>query len=178
MSFDLEELSMRLITAFILLYMCASTMAADEPNKKVGDFLGADIVEILNNATKVEVFRVQREAKPGDEAIGGYKITGKGKEQGKDFVAGIRAIAFDEKTYNFESAKLCEFDPGVAYKFISGEKSCVLLLCFVCKELQFQFEPKEGKKFHAHEDFDNRYAELLKLAKQALPDDKEIQALK
>lgn len=169
---------MRLIAAFALLYMCASTMAADEPNKKVSDFLSAEVVDILKNATKVEVYRVHRQPKAGDESIGGFKIIGKGKEQDKDFAAAVRAIAFDEKTYNFEAAKACEFDPGVAYKFISGEKSCILLVCFTCKELEFQIEPKSGKTFRAHEDFDSKFAELLKLAKQALPDDKDIQGLK
>jgi hypothetical protein len=169
---------MRRFAAVCLLFICSLVHAADEPGKKVADFLGADVVDILKTATKVEVFRIQYEAKEGDNAIGGYKVIGAGKDQDKDFVAAIRTLAFDEKTYKFESAKLCEFDPGVAFKIISGEKSCVLLLCFTCKELEFQFAPKDGKAVHAHEDFDSKQPEFLKLAKASLPNDKDIQALK
>jgi hypothetical protein len=170
---------MRIHAAILTVLMTSALFvsAAEVPDKKVADFLGADVVDILKTATKVEVFRIQGVAKGNDESIGGYRVIGAGKDQDKDFVAAIRALAFDEKTYSFESAKLCIFDPGVAFKLVSGEKSCVLLLCFHCSELEFKLSPK-GDKATPHEDFDNKYAEFLKLAKASLPNDKDIQALK
>jgi len=54
-----------------------------------------------------------------------------------------------------------------------------VLLCFKCKELEVAQLNADGSLASqpAHEDFDPAHAHLLKLAKEALPDDPVIQAL-
>ncbi len=121
----------------------------------------------------MEVYRVRVGRKPsGYMEIGGYEILAQAKDQDKAFAGKLATILFDEKTYNFEVAKGCEFDPGVAFRVWKDKASAIVLLCFACDELEIQQDKHRG-----HEDFDAKRGELLKLAKLALPDDKDIQAL-
>jgi hypothetical protein len=163
---------MRLLLPLAAVACCCLTGFAAEPTANVKKFLGDKTIEILDGATKVEVYRISPNTKPGSNTIGEYPIIGRGKDQDKAFAAKLRTILFDESTYNFESAKACEFSPGVALRVFKGEEYADVFLCFSCKELRIQ----QGKHVN-QEDFDNKYSELVKLAKTALPDDKEIQAL-
>jgi hypothetical protein len=173
----MEARTMRLIPIALVCVLSLRTFAADEPGKKVAEFLGAGVVDVLRNADKVEVFRVGNSEHSKQETLAGHSVISKGKDQDKDkeFAGKLRDILFDEKTYDFGSAKECKFNPGVAFRVLSGDKTILVLLCFTCKELMIVGGSETKERY---EDFDGSAAKLTALAKLGLPDDKEIQALK
>jgi hypothetical protein len=170
-----------MIRCALVLALALPCLAAKPPSARVKTFLGDRAVDVLSATDKVEVYRVQGfRNKPDDKAemIGGYAVLAKGKEQGKEFAGRLREVLFNDKTYLFDVAKLCKFDPGVAYRLRKGNVTVEVLLCFSCDEvLVLTLEGgKEVKR--SHEDVDPMRAVLVKLAKEALPDDKDIQGLK
>jgi hypothetical protein len=169
----------------LVLVLALPCLAAKPPSTRVKNFLGDKAVDVLSAADRVEVYRIQGfrpdpQKKPDDKAekIGGYMVLAKGKEQGKEFAGRLREVLFNDKTYLFDVAKLCIFDPGVAFRMRKGEVTVEVLLCFSCDEVLVL--TSEGGKVarRSHEDVDPMRAVLVKLAKEALPDDKDIQALK
>jgi hypothetical protein len=91
----------------------------------------------------------------------------------------LAAVFFNEKTYDFASAKGCLFDPGVIFRVWNGSQYLDLILCFQCNEFKFRLTDESGKELRqGGEDFDRSRAALLALAKEAFPNDREIQSLK
>ena len=133
---------------------------------------------VLESASRVEVFRIKpRRDKDAAKQIGGYPILATGKDQGKEFAAGLTKVLKDEKTWNGMAARC--FNPGVAFR-VHGEKGSVdVIVCFACTNFAFTVNDSDGKPaFKSSGAFGPRVGPLLKLAKKAFPDDKEIQGLK
>lgn len=139
---------------------------------------------ILAGATKVEVFRIDGHIdrpdatpiKPGDPTVGGYAILARGKDQGQEFAAKLRNILTDSKTYSDTFAHC--FWPGVAFRVWKGEDSVDVIICFTCGN--FYLGPPTDKRVMENASFfksPNR-GRLVQLAKDAFPEDKEVQALK
>jgi hypothetical protein len=158
-----------------------SCAAAGDPSPKVTKFLGDSAITVLQGATRVEPFRLSDErAGEGKPNVGKYAVTATGKEQGEAFAKRLAAVLLDERTYRFDSAKGCIFQPGVGYRIWKGDEAAVeVVICFTCDEL-IVHAPKaaDGSVRGAMEDFDPARPALVKLAKEAFPDDKEIQGLK
>jgi hypothetical protein len=137
---------------------------------------------ILAGATKVEVFRVDgfhpREDpsrwKPGEMHVGGYPVTGRGPDQGKAFADQLARVLSRWSTYSNAYAKC--FWPGVAFRIWKGEEYVEILICFLCENL-YAGPPRdfvmENASFHGS--YSRR--DFVRLAKEAFPDDPEIQAL-
>lgn len=139
---------------------------------------------ILAGATKVEVFRIDGRndppdptlIKPSDPTVGGYAILARGYDQGQEFAAKLRGILTDNKTYTDKHAKC--FWPGVAFRVWKGEDSVDVIICFQCGN--FYLGPPADKRVMENASFNgspNR-SRLVRLAKEAFPDDKEVQELK
>jgi hypothetical protein len=151
---------------------------ADPPSDKVKRFLGDKTAEIVEKATRVEVFRInsQRTNEPGDKYIAGYKITAKGKKQGMKFAAKVRAALFDEKTYLGQSARC--YEPGVAFRVWHGEEAVEVIICFRCTNFEVL---RKGAPLTAERNlfgFGPGLQPFLALAQEALPNDRVIQSLK
>jgi len=143
-------------------------------------FLGDRAVRIIEGATKVEVFRIKpmQEQKPAGEVIGGYTVLSAGRDQGPDFARRLAAVLLDDKTYDFDRAKGCIFSPGVVFRFRNGAELVEVITCYHCSEFKIVVKDARGAVVRVvGEDFDNARPALVKLAKDAFPDDKEIQAL-
>jgi len=143
-------------------------------------FLGDRAVRIIKDATKVEVFRIKpmKEQKPAGEVIGGYTVLSAGRDQGPDFARRLASVLLDDKTYAFDRAKGCIFSPGVVFRLWKGKESVEVITCFQCDEFSILAKDARGETIRqVGEDFDNARPALVKLAKDAFPDDKEIQAL-
>jgi hypothetical protein len=140
--------------------------------------------DVLVGATKVEVYRIdggttERMAKrvgPGEPNIDGYAIIDRGKDQTAEFVAALDGVLLDKRTYTEHFVKC--YNPGVVFRFCKGDDRVDVVICFHCGN--FYIGPPvtgeqvlENAAFHGSP---NR-ARLVRLAKQALPDDKDIQAL-
>lgn len=94
-----------------------------------------------------------------------------GKALEKEFAARLAAILLDEKTYLFDMApKSCELNPGVAFRLWKGTRQVNVVLSFECDMLLVN--PWLG-----FADFDPARPALVRLVKEALPDDPEIQKL-
>jgi hypothetical protein len=175
-----------LLPACLAVSLCIAAEDAEKtPSKKAQEFLGDKTIAILQGATRVETFRVDADSsKPGANRVGGYAITATGKEQDKEFTAKLAGVLLDDGAY-FGVQAQC-FDPGVAFRLWKNKESVEVVICFHCSNLKLGARDAKGKVFDETENLkvggfggaDGSYGRLVKLAKEAFPDDKDIQALK
>jgi hypothetical protein len=138
---------------------------------------------ILSGATKVEVFRLDGEdldlggktQATGERRIGGYRVTGQGPDQGREFAVRLAAVLSDEKTYTDRFAAC--FWPGVAFRVWKDEECVEVLICFKCQNF-YCGPPKEAAMETASFSGSPARQRLLRLAKEAFPNDAEVQALR
>jgi hypothetical protein len=135
-------------------------------------------VAILKGATRVEVFRVSpNESKPrGIPLIGGFPITAVGKERGQEFASRLSSILLGRGVTQNE--KKCGLEPGVAFRLWKGDEALEVLVCFKCNVLwpHVVAEPTD-KPWFEWQDFDPVRPALVGLAKEAFPEDAEVQGL-
>jgi hypothetical protein len=170
------------LTLFLVQVVPAHTADPKDVPKNVEKRLGDNLIDLLQNASRVEVFRISPEqsAKPG-EGISGYPILATGKEKAKDFAGKLATVLLSENTYFGEQSRC--FIPGVALRIWRPKEqdrdSVDVIICFKCSALHLVYRD-ERKRDVKHIDGafgpDNRA--LLKLVKEAFPDDAEIQAIK
>ena len=151
--------------------------ATSGESSRVHELLGDKTVRVLKAADRVEVFRIKSQRDPAAQnTIGGFPIISAGREQGADFRHQLAHVLLADSSYEWNMAKGCTFDPGVAYRVWSGSDSIVVLDCFNCDEVGFIADEKAPGTMVIH-DADPGRPQLLKLAKEALPQDAAIQSL-
>ena len=137
---------------------------------------------VLAGATKVEVFRIDSDMRPeawkhypeDAKRIGGYPVTAQEADQGKRFADKLAGVLSDGRTYSTMYAGC--FNPGVAFRVWKGDESVDVVICFQCENFYCgppQAEEMENASFHGTP----ARARLVRLAKEAFPDDQDIQAL-
>ena len=136
--------------------------------------------EILENADRVEVYRIDGRdmadgnPKPKDgKTIDGFPVISQGKDQGKEFAKKLGDILSDKQMHGNTSK--C-FWPGVAFRVWRGEDRVDVLICFMCDNFYCGPPAEKPKEVGGFDDTPLR-SRLLQLAKEAFPDDKDIQAL-
>ena len=176
-------MSFRWFGAALLSVAALGAVAADkktpEPPKKVKELLGDKATAILAKATRVQAFRISAEetGKVGDDYIAGHRITAKGKKLGEEFAEKMTKTLFDEKTYDGQSAKC--FEPGVAFRVWAGKEAVEVIICFRCTNFQVQVMGEKKDSDEVREfGFGPGLEPFLALAREAFPDDREIQGLK
>ena len=163
---------LKVFGAGMLAIVCVQLSAA-EPTEKVKDMLKPPMLDILTNAERIETFRIK------EKDDGKVEVLAKGAIWKDEKAKAVTAILLDEKSYEWERKKLCDPQPGVMFKFYKGESSVEARLCFECDMVVFKALDAKGKEVAiAVNDDDPARPKLVKLAKEALPDDKIIQALK
>jgi hypothetical protein len=132
---------------------------------------------ILEGATAVEVYRIDSEkvAAPGDPTLDGYLVVARGQDRGEEFAARLAEVLLDPGTYSHSFA-LC-FDPGVAYRLRKGRECLDIVICFHCENV-YLGPPTRGVRENASFHESPARHRLVRLAKEAFPEDKEIQGLK
>ncbi len=151
--------------------------------------IGNQTTGILTGATRVETFRVMSQGElenphnhitvsPTAQKIDGYSVIATGKEQGPPFARKITDILFDEGTYTNEALG-CTMVPGVVFRVWRGSQSLDVILCFHCGELQTVIHDVDGKTTGGIYTVmaGNSRSEFARLAKDAFPNDPDIQAL-
>lgn len=146
---------------------------------RVKDVYGGEVNwAAVETPEKVTAYRVIR---PGilkyvhaPETIGGFEITDGPFEVDAVTVAELRTILADDSIYDFERAKGCEFDPGVALRFAKAGAVVDVLFCFSCDELAAY----DGTKRVGGEDFDRARPRLLAIVKRLFPKDEKLQGLR
>jgi hypothetical protein len=163
------------LVVLIGLLGCTAKPAAKRPT--------AARFRILDEANKVEVFRLdpndgpynKKPKLPGQTRIGGYLVTAQGSDQGRDFAAKLAEILSDDATSTDEFVKC--YDPGVAFRASHDGETLDIIICYMCENLYYgppTDHADENLAFHGSP----RRADLVRLAKQAFPNDAEIQGLK
>jgi hypothetical protein len=165
--------------------LATATEADNAPSKEVKERLGDKTVAILQGATRVEVFRIDPdESAKGAKRIGGYAITAAGKGQDKAFTRKLADVLLEDGTYFGDQAKC--FEPGVAFRLWKDTESIEVVVCFHCANLRLTAKGAKGEplddggsaKIGGFAGDKGSYGHLAKLAKEAFPEDKDIQALK
>ena len=160
-----------LLAPALLLFAACST-----PSKEVEEFLGPQIVDILQSAERVEALRVDDgtgDLPPGVPRAADYAIIKTGPDLTPAQTERLRALIFDGGNWDFEMAKACEFMPGVDFRVHSAGRRLDILLCFSCDEWAFW----HGERMR-YEDNDPARSALLRLAREAFPDDPALAELK
>jgi hypothetical protein len=147
--------------------------------EQVKKHLDEKTIAVLAGATRVEVFRLDGgPVTPGKEMSGtvdGFAVTACGKDQGQGFAGKLSQVLLDEKTYSTTFAAC--FTPGVAFRAWKGEECADVVVCFLCQNFYCGPKTSQARENASFADTPARAA-LVRLAKEALPDDKQIQGLK
>jgi hypothetical protein len=134
----------------------------------------------IAGASRVEVFRLDgmspRTSPPtiGARTIGGFPVTARGADQGGAFADRLAGLLSRPSTYSYAFAGC--FWPGVAFRVWKGEECTEVLICFQCDNL-YAGPPQDRAMENASFAGSPRRRDLVRLAKEAFPDDPEIQAL-
>ncbi|MES2794301.1 MAG: hypothetical protein V4719_32100 [Planctomycetota bacterium] len=116
-------------------------------------------------------------ANGSDKTIGYYPILATGREQGADFARRLSKVLLSSGVT--QNQKKCGLEPGVAYRLWNGNRAVEVLICFKCDVLWPHVMGSNVASPHREwQDFDSVRAELLALAKEAFPQDAEIQELR
>ena len=139
---------------------------------------GADGLAAIQTPERVTAYRVIR---PGilkyiraPEMIAGYEITSGPVDVDAATAADLGAVLADDSIYDWERAKGCEFEPGVALRFAKAGSDLDVLFCFSCDELA----AFRGTRRVGIEDFDVARPRLLALVQRVFPGDEQLRALK
>ncbi len=166
-------------TLIVFSLMTIGATAAERPmNAK--DFLGETAVKTLDGADKLEVFRIApmwEKKKDQSAAFAGYPLLATAKDQGKEYLARLSAVMKDDRSYDWGMAKACEFGPGIAFRISSGKDSFIVLVCFQCSEIGVITDESTPTKMRV-QSADRARPALLKLAREAFPDDKILKSVK
>ncbi len=148
-------------------------------SRRVKKQFGDHAIKVLRTADRVEVYRVQdtHERNVTKRNVAGYVILATGKEQGRDFARRLVAVLLNDASYEWEMAKGCEFNPGVAYRVWSGGDSVLVLDCFDCDEIGVLTDESKRDSVRYGESDPARPA-LIRLVREALPDDQDLKGLK
>ena len=153
-----------LLVTFAFVASCSHTTATGsppvEPNAPVAK-AWEDSAAIIGRATRLHVARVSSSY----PFVIGPEVSADGLTR-KAAEALLTRSAF--------LPKLCAFQPGVALRFCDDQERCArVLLCFSCNDAALD----TGQMPKGTLDFTAAREDLASIAKQALPDDPEIQKL-
>jgi len=147
--------------------------AADNVAKLFG---GSDGLQTALAPENVEAYRVASRSATADESqqtIGSARVVSGPVAVDSETARALAVILKDPRTYGWEFAKGCKFDPGVAVRFTSATSTIDVIFCFHCEELQIYLDDKRV----GGEDFDAASHRLAAIMKRLFPDDEEIQKL-
>lgn len=121
------------------LVACGAVAQGDggaKPSAKLAGFLGAEFVDVVTTADRVEPFLLKPSLVPGNAAgpntVAGYDWKARGADLAPTDVAAFKALLLDEASYDFEAAKKCVMVPEYVFRFHAAGKSVDVLVAFGC----------------------------------------------
>lgn len=164
------------VTLALLIPVVFTGCSSDQKLPLASSLFGARGYESLRHPVEVEAYRIKPivgALRARQKDIGNYPIiSGPAKVESKS-QKDLQRILSSSLTYSWFSAKSCEFQPGVAVRFIGKESITDVLFCFSCNELKINVD---GSRVGG-EDFDKRRAELVAIVKRVFPNDGVVQKL-
>lgn len=168
----------RALARATVLAAAVAAAACSGKDWRVQQLYGGPVsMEILAAPDTVEAFRIDPRLPAPDPAaprIGDFNIRSGPVAVGAAEAAELTAILRDPETYDWWTAKGCEFRPGVGLRIVRNSSRVEIALCFECDELMIF---RHGRRVNM-EDFDSARPRLVALAKSLFPGDAEIQALR
>ncbi len=168
------------LLALVVLPLAVTVTVAcrgDRPDWRIVQLYGGQgSVHAIQEPTRVEAFRIDpmiSSASAGLERVGLHKVTAGPVAVDAAGAAELADIFLAPSTYDWHSAKSCEFLPGVGLRFTRDVSRVDVALCFECDMLTIH---RHGKRIGV-EDFDDERPRLVALMKRLFPDDAEIQGL-
>src|SRR5687767_10602616 len=167
------------VGAAVCVALACAAVAGAEPTPRVVRFMGTNAAETLAGADRVEVFRVStKRAREDDPEAGGYVVTATGAPRDAAFARRLAAVLLDEQSYRFDANRVGGFEPVVVLKAWKGERWADVLLSFGTDEVVVRSPgAKGGAVRSAQADASPSRRELLRLVREALPGDRELQSL-
>jgi hypothetical protein len=93
--------------------------------------------DIMDHATSVTVYDVRASRDNGPPSsiaeVAGFKASAE-KEVPPKVVQNLLAVLEKDESYMFGKRTRCMFRPAVAYRFMKGQDSVTIVLCFGCDE--------------------------------------------
>ncbi len=155
-----------------------------EPTPKMREALGPTVLGGLVNATKVQAFRVTDAGglrpDPAKAIASDFVRGAAGLELDAPALEALRSVLYDEHSYRLgQDVAGCRFVPHLSFQFRAGLDTLEALVSFSCNQVLFVLG-KPGGRWVPQGTFDVKPArkQLLALARQALPQDRDIQQLK
>ncbi|MBK6316082.1 MAG: hypothetical protein IPF53_17760 [Blastocatellia bacterium] len=144
---------------------------------------------IVRSATSVETYRIHtpgmtnREFRKTDpnvtgKFVGEYPVDSRGLTMPVEFADRLEDFLLDSWAFwepPLLGQKACVFDPGVVFRMRHGADYADVVICFDCDQLVV--ETTQGRLDLDGGDFDLGRGTLVKMAKEAFPDDDVIRAL-
>ena len=149
------------------------------PMQELFNYLGRDGTRFLQEAERVETFRIKSNSPDdwsvaGKPDIEGHQIVTRGKTWGRDFAQQLASSLLNEKDV-FGGISGCIWAPRHAFRLWRGKESAIMLICFDCNEVEIRFYDAAGKQIHATTlDFGENRNALLQLTQKAFPSDSEL----
>ena len=134
----------------------AGSAGAASLDAAVANFLGADIVDIIAAADRVESFQLEAKTDVIEPAVQGYAVLEKGPNLSVGQVEKIRALIFAEASYLLDTSKRCPFLADAGLVFHAGERQASVVLSQSCKLWGFTRAAERPKI----EDYDPVEAEI------------------
>ena len=144
------------------------------PMQELFGILGPDLIALLQQADRVEPFRIKpniygEQSVPGRPNIEGHEIIAHGKPLGPDFAKQLAAAILNDKNVLGVGAN-CDFMPRDAFRVWHGKAFAILLICFECHEIHIKYYDTTGKAVREAGFYLGANSDALaRLVKQAMP---------
>jgi len=152
------------------------------PMQEVVRFFGEKGIHLLQQADKLEVFRISttRWDAPqpsGPKTTEGYNLVKVGRALDAKSARRLADALLGEQQ-GLRVGSRCGFDPAVIFQIWRGKEFARLVVCFTCNECTLAFYDSDGKLTRRNSRFHFRErSTLLDLARQALPGDVDLEKL-
>jgi len=146
-------------------------------------FFGVEAIKMLQESEKLEVFEIKSGrfgASPtaGGSLIEGYEVIAQGKTLGRESAHEFASALLTEKN-GIRAMSSCEWQPVVVFRAGKNKEQAALTVCFQCNESVFTFYDASGKRIRQTHPFSFAgRQELLRLARQALPNSVALAGIK
>ena len=171
------------IAAFVLampvaVWLGYKVQQLAEPSGQLREFLGDEMVAVLQNAERIESFRVRpatlNEIHKGDQIAARSKILAVGPELNGRQVAHLKAILLDDNSYVWDSAKVCAPRPAVLLRVHHRNSYVDVAICLECSMWAFSLNSDAPPFSRKWEDFDPVAKKRAALAVELFPDDEAL----
>jgi hypothetical protein len=144
------------------------------PMQELYGLLGPELIALLQQADRVEPFRIKpnmhgEQSVPGRPDIEGHEILAQGRPLGPVFAKQLAAAILNDKNVLGVAAE-CDFVPRDAFRLWNGKACATLLICFACSEIHLKYYDASGKALRAAGFYLGANSDsLARLVKQAMP---------